>query len=123
MLMIRLSRVGKKKRPMYRVVVQEKHKATSSDVLEIVGHYNPHTDPATLEVKEERVRYWRDHGAQLSGTLNNLLITKGTITGEKVRVAKPKKVAVAPEVEQASASAAPAEKKEEPPAQAPEPAA
>lgn len=104
MLTIRLARVGKKKRPTYRVVVQEKHKATSSNALEILGHYNPHTNPASLEVKAERVHYWISKGAQLSDTLHNLLIDKKLVAGEKRKFVKPKKK----EAEPASPGLAPA---------------
>lgn len=89
--MIRLARVGKKKHPTYRVVVQEKHKATSSNALEILGHYNPHTNPASLEVKAERVQYWIGKGAQLSDTLHNVFLDKKMVTGEKRKIVRPKK--------------------------------
>ncbi len=85
MLMIRLTRVGKKRRPTYRVVVQQKQKATSSNVVEILGHYDPHTNPATVEVQPDRVQHWIQHGAQLSDTVHNLFVGKGL-------VAKPKRV-------------------------------
>ncbi len=91
MLTIRLARVGKKKHATYRVVVQEKHKATSSNALEILGHYNPHTHPASLEVKADRVQYWISKGAQLSDTLHNLFLDKKLVTGEKRKIVRPKK--------------------------------
>lgn len=97
MLMIRLTRVGKKKHPTYRVVVQQKHKATSSNVLEILGHYNPHTTPATFDVKADRVQHWVRHGAQISDTVHNFFVEKGLLQGKKRVVARAKKEAPAEE--------------------------
>ncbi len=120
MLMIRLTRVGKKKHPTYRVVVQQKQKAPSSNVLEILGHYDPHTHPATLEVKQERLQYWVASGAQLSDTLHNLLLDKGLIQGTKRRIVSLKKSAAKEEpaaapAAEAAPAAAPAEIPAEPP--------
>ena len=91
MLMIRLARVGKRKHPTYRVVLQEKQKAASSTVLETLGHYDPHTHPATLEVAAERVSYWMSKGAQLSDTLNNVFVERKIIQGAKRTVTRTKK--------------------------------
>lgn len=93
MLVIRLTRVGKKKHPTYRVVVQQKQKAPSSNVLEILGHYNPHTNPATVEVKAERVSYWLQKGAQASDTVHNLLVERGVLQAPKRTIARGKKIA------------------------------
>ena len=86
MLVIRLTRVGKKKQPSYRIVVQEKSKDPWGGAIEQLGHYDPLTDPATLNVKEERVRYWIEKGAQPSDTMWNLLVDRKIIAGEKRRV-------------------------------------
>ncbi|MBI4434209.1 30S ribosomal protein S16 [Candidatus Uhrbacteria bacterium] len=86
MLVIRLTRVGKKKQPSYRVVVQEKSKDPWGSSVEQLGHYNPLTNPATLTVQEERVRYWIEKGAQPSDTMWNLLVDRKIIAGEKRRV-------------------------------------
>lgn len=83
MLVIRLSRVGRKKLPMYRVLVQEKGRDPWGAHVEIVGHMNPHTNPATLTLKEDRVKHWLDNGAQPSDTVWNLLVEKGLVKGEK----------------------------------------
>lgn len=91
MLMIRLSRIGRKKRPSYRVVVQEKRQATNSTALEIVGSYNPLTHPATFSVKEDRVRHWIGHGAQVSDTLWNLFVERKIVSGEKRKITRAKK--------------------------------
>ncbi len=73
MLMIRLSRLGAKKKPFYRVVVLEKSAARDGRALEILGTYNPVPNPAHIELNQERIQYWRSHGAQVSSTVQNLL--------------------------------------------------
>lgn len=73
MVVIRLARFGAKKKPTYRVVVTDKRKARDSDCLEIVGHYNPVTDPAEVVLKRERIEYWLSVGAQPSDTVKRLL--------------------------------------------------
>jgi small subunit ribosomal protein S16 len=89
MLTIRLSRFGKKKHPIYRVIISEKQKDTVGDYLELLGHYDPHTNKA--ELKADRIKYWIDKGAQTSGTVHNLLVGEKIITGEKIKVANIKK--------------------------------
>ncbi|MBK9168065.1 MAG: 30S ribosomal protein S16 [Bryobacterales bacterium] len=71
--MIRLARFGAKKKPFYRVVVIEKERARNGRNIEVVGHYNPLTDPPTVDFKHERVEYWTKSGAQLSDTVARLL--------------------------------------------------
>jgi small subunit ribosomal protein S16 len=73
MLMIRLARFGAKKKPFYRVVVIEKERARDSRNLEVVGHVNPLTEPATVKLEHERIEHWRKHGAQLSDTVSRIL--------------------------------------------------
>lgn len=73
MLMIRLARVGARKQPHYRIVVIEKERARNGRALEVVGTYNPRTSPASLELKRERIDYWRSKGAQVSETVGKLL--------------------------------------------------
>jgi len=72
-LMIRMARFGARKQPYYRVVVIDKERARNGRSVEVVGTYNPRTNPASLEVKRERIDYWRSQGAQLSPTLARLL--------------------------------------------------
>ena len=93
MVMIRLARVGARKQPYYRIVVIEKDRARNGRSIEVVGTYNPRTNPATVDLKHERIAYWRGKGAQLSQTL------------EKIVTKNPKPVATEPAAE---ASAAPA---------------
>ncbi len=73
MLMIRLARVGARKQPYYRVVVVEKDRARNGRSVEVVGTYNPRTNPATIDLKRDRIEHWRSKGAQLSDRLAKLL--------------------------------------------------
>jgi small subunit ribosomal protein S16 len=73
MLMIRLARFGAKKKPFYRVVVIEKERARDSRNLEVVGQYNPLTNPAHVKLDHARIDYWTKNGAQLSDTVGRLL--------------------------------------------------
>ncbi len=74
MLMIRLSRVGARKKPFYRIVVIEKDRAHDGRSLEVIGTYNPRTNPATVNLKKDRVDYWTDKGAQLSDRVGKLVL-------------------------------------------------
>jgi len=71
--MIRLSRIGKKKHPFYRVVVTEKTRPRNGRFVEIVGTYDPQKKPATVQIDKERVEYWLGKGAQPSDTVRSLL--------------------------------------------------
>jgi small subunit ribosomal protein S16 len=73
MLMIRLARFGAKKKPSYRVVVIEKERARNSRAVEVVGHYNPVSTPAVVELDYDRIQYWIKNGAQPSETVGRLL--------------------------------------------------
>jgi small subunit ribosomal protein S16 len=83
MLTIRLARIGTKNKPNYRIIICEKGRDNYGKVLENLGNYNTFTKE--LKVEAEKVKAWISKGAQLSATLNNLLITKGIIKGEKVK--------------------------------------
>ena len=72
MLMIRLARIGARKKPFYRVVVIEKESARNGPSLEVVGTYNPRTTPATIDLKKDRIEYWVSKGAKMSETVNKL---------------------------------------------------
>jgi small subunit ribosomal protein S16 len=72
-LMIRLARVGARKQPHYRVVVIEKDRARNGRSVEVVGIYNPRTNPASVDLKHDRISYWTSKGAQLSETVGKLL--------------------------------------------------
>ena len=70
--MIRLSRRGARKQPVYRIVVIEKDRARDGRSIEVVGLYNPRTNPATVDLKKDRIEYWLAQGAQFSPTLARL---------------------------------------------------
>jgi small subunit ribosomal protein S16 len=72
-VMIRLARVGAPKKPYYRIVVIEKDRARNGRSIEVVGTYNPRTNPATVDLKHERISYWRSKGAQLSLTMEKIV--------------------------------------------------
>jgi small subunit ribosomal protein S16 len=71
--MIRLARVGATKKPYYRVVVIEKDRARNGRSIEVVGTYNPRTNPATVDLKLDRIAYWRSVGAQFSDIVEKLV--------------------------------------------------
>jgi small subunit ribosomal protein S16 len=82
-VMIRLARVGARKQPYYRIVVIEKDRARNGRSIEVVGTYNPRTEPATVDLKHERVAYWRGVGAKLSPIVEKL------VTKNPAKVAEP----------------------------------
>ena len=73
MLVIRMRKMGSKKRPFFRVVVTDSRIARDSSFVEIVGHYNPRTKPAKVDINRERIDHWVGKGAQLSDTVRTLL--------------------------------------------------
>ena len=74
---MRLARIGSKKRPYYRIVVVDKRRARNGRFLEVVGQYNPLTDPAGIQINAERALYWLSVGAQPSEPVANLLRKTG----------------------------------------------
>ena len=77
---MRLTRVGSKKNPIYRVVVADSRSPRDGRFIEIVGRYNPQTDPSTIELNEEKVRDWLGKGAQPSEAVARLLkVSKITV--------------------------------------------
>ncbi len=79
MVKIRLRRVGLKNQPSYRIVAADKEKPRDGRFLEILGFYNPRTEPSTIEVKEERVYYWLSNGAQLSESVEKIFKQVGLL--------------------------------------------
>ena len=73
MVAIRLRRAGSKKRPFFRVVVTDSRAARDSSFVEILGHYNPRTKPAIVDVDKDRLDYWLKKGAQPSDTVRTLI--------------------------------------------------
>ncbi|MDQ4040346.1 MAG: 30S ribosomal protein S16 [Actinomycetota bacterium] len=74
---LRLTRVGGKKDPIWRVVVADQRSPRDGRVIETVGRYNPQTQPSTIVLDEDRVRAWLARGAQPTGTVRKLLRTQG----------------------------------------------
>ncbi|HVY72469.1 MAG TPA: 30S ribosomal protein S16 [Candidatus Paceibacterota bacterium] len=101
MLTIRLSRVGRKNDPSFRVIVVEsKRKPQPGNYLEMVGSYNPKT--SHVDLKADRIKHWMQNGATVSETVHNLLVSNKIIDAKKINVLPKKTV----------------EKKEEPVAEA-----
>jgi len=72
MTVIRLTRMGRKKRPFYRIVVTDSRKRRDSGWIESIGYYDPMTEPATVKLDEERYNYWLSVGAQPSERVKKL---------------------------------------------------
>ena len=89
MLVIRLTRIGKKNQPSYRVVLAEKSRPIKGKFIEILGSYNPRLK--TKIFKAERIKYWISKGAQASPTVHNMLVSEKIISGPKVKAWRPKK--------------------------------
>ena len=73
---MRLTRVGSKKNPIYRVVVADSRSPRDGKFIEIVGRYNPQTDPSTIDLDEQKVKDWLGKGAQPSDAVQKLLKAK-----------------------------------------------
>ncbi len=87
--MIRLARVGARKQPHYRVVVIEKDRARNGRSVEVVGTYNPRTNPASVDLKRDRIDYWTGKGAQLSETVGKLLSKQAAPAAEAAAAEAP----------------------------------
>ena len=122
---VRLTRVGSKKNPIWRVVVADQRSPRDGRFIETIGRYNPQTDPSTIAIDEERLEHWLARGAQPTGAVKQLMKAQAKAGGPQVAgeeapaaagamAAEP---AAAPEAAESSAAAAAA------PSGAPEPAA
>jgi small subunit ribosomal protein S16 len=80
---IRLTRVGAKKQPAYRVIVADSRKARDSRSIETIGHYNPRTEPIEVNIDEEKARQWLAKGAQPSDTVARLFRAAGILPAAK----------------------------------------
>jgi len=76
---LRLTRIGSRKNPVWRVVVADQRAKRDGRVIETVGHYNAQTDPSTIVLDEERIRDWLSRGAQPTDTVRKLLHTQGIV--------------------------------------------
>lgn len=88
MLKIRLQRIGKRGQAYFKVVVTEHTRKPKGKYLELLGSYDPHKNEMNVDAK--KVKHWLSQGAKMSPTVNNLLVGKGVIEGEKVKAWKPK---------------------------------
>jgi small subunit ribosomal protein S16 len=70
---VRLTRVGSKKNPIWRVVVADQRSPRDGRFIETIGHYNPQTEPSTIRIDEERLQHWLERGAQPTGTVKQLV--------------------------------------------------
>lgn len=84
MLMIRLARVGATKQPHYRIVVIEKDRARNGRSVEVVGTYNPRTNPASVTLKHDRITYWTGNGAQMSDRVAKLVAATPAVSADSV---------------------------------------
>jgi small subunit ribosomal protein S16 len=78
-LKIRLRRMGAKRRPSYRIVIAESRSPRDGKFIEIIGLYDPLTDPATIRLNEERAQHWLSVGAQPTETVRNILRRAGLV--------------------------------------------
>ncbi len=77
MVRLRLTRIGGKKNPIWRIVATDQRSPRDGRILEIVGRYNPQTEPSTISVDEDRVKHWLSVGAQPSNQVKKLLRLQG----------------------------------------------
>lgn len=123
MLKIRLTRIGKRNQPEFRMVlVEAKRSAASGKCIENLGYYNPRKKVKTIE--KDRVQYWLSQGVQLSPSVNNMLVSEGVLKGKKIKI----KIIDKKKAEEAKAAAkaapkAPAATSAQPAAATPAPAA
>jgi small subunit ribosomal protein S16 len=114
MLRIRLRRVGAKKQPSYRIVIAEKSAPRDGKFVEVIGFYNPRTNPETVKIDEERALHWLSVGAQPSDSVARIFTTHGTMARfERLRAGESLSVLVA-ESEESAPGEAPAEVEPEP---------
>jgi small subunit ribosomal protein S16 len=107
---VRLTRVGGKKNPIWRVVVSDQRSPRDGRFIETIGHYNPQTEPSTIVIDEERFRHWVSRGAQPTNTVKQLVkahakgVAGGTSTGSAGISQGGTAVAAAPEEAQEAPS-------------------
>ena len=99
MVKLRLFRMGKKKQAFFRIVAAESRNPRNGRYIELLGHYNPHTDPPTVELKKEGVERWLEKGAQPTPAVEKLLV----MAGIRERPVYPEKKPPAPPEEKTTA--------------------
>jgi small subunit ribosomal protein S16 len=111
MVKIRLRRVGAKRQPSYRVVVADSRAPRDGRFIEVIGFYNPRTEPETVKVKEDRALHWLSVGAQPTESVARLLNKQGTMARfERFKQGESMEVLVAEAEEAAQAAPAPSPK-------------
>ena len=119
---VRLTRVGSKKNPIWRVVVADQRSPRDGRFIETIGQYNPQTHPSTIRIDEERLQHWLARGAQASNTVKQLMkaqVKSGGPTPEIVPAPDaPAEPAEAPGAEDSAASAPDADAADAPEAEA-----
>jgi small subunit ribosomal protein S16 len=78
---VRLTRVGSRKNPFWRVVVADQRSPRDGRFIESIGHYNPQTNPSTIEIDEDRLQHWLARGAQPTNTVRKLMKARQTASG------------------------------------------
>jgi small subunit ribosomal protein S16 len=96
---VRLTRVGSKKNPIWRVVVADQRSPRDGRFIETIGRYNPQTDPSTIAIDEERLEHWLARGAQPTGAVKQLMKAQAKAGGPQV--AEPEPTTSEPEPEPA----------------------
>ncbi len=104
---IRLRRVGRKKQPVFRIVVTDKRNPRDGSFVETLGHYNPRTDPVDLKVDADKARAWLAKGATPSDTVRSLLKKAGVFDGTTEPVTEPPAAAAADAAAPSEAPTAP----------------
>src|SRR5687767_5342164 len=104
---VRLTRVGSKKNPIWRVVVADQRSPRDGRFIETIGSYNPQTEPSTIVIDEERLQHWLSRGAQPTGTVKQLM--KAQSKGTPPAAVEEPAPAPEPEPEPEPEPAAPAE--------------
>ena len=108
MVRIRLRRVGRKKQPSYRIVVADSRSPSDGRYIEVIGFYNPRTQPSTMTLKEDRALYWLSNGAQPSDPVRRILEKLGTLARyERLRKGEPIEALVAEAEAQVAAAGTP----------------
>ncbi len=95
MVKIRLRRVGTKHKPIYRVIVADSRAPRDGAFIEVIGHYNPMTDPETFDIDEQQAIKWLGQGAQPSDTVERLLFKSGIMEKFKPGYVRPVKMSKA----------------------------
>ena len=106
---VRLTRVGSKKNPIWRVVVADQRSPRDGRFIETIGHYNPQTEPSRIAIDEERLEHWLARGAQPTGTVKQLIKAHAKGGGAQVAEAEPEAPVPADAGEGAPGSAPPGE--------------